>query len=416
MSLLSYLRTFVLRSLLTALIALRALRRNKLRSTLTALGIIIGVASVVAMVAVGNGAQARIESQVAALGQNMLTVFAGSRRTSGVNAGLGSASTITLADARALAREVTDVVAVSPEVSTTAQAIANGRNWQTSLVGEAPDYLKIRDWKLAAGAMFTEREVRSAAKVAILGSKTSRELFGPLNPVGQTVRVKNIPFVIIGLLASKGAGLGGQNQDDRILIPYTTAMKRITGERYLRSVNLQITSAARMEAAQDQITSLLRQRHRLTAGRDDDFNIFNQKEIADTVGSISKVITLLLGAIAGISLLVGGIGIMNIMLVSVTERTREIGIRIAVGAQPGDIRRQFLIEAITLSLLGGLIGVLAGVGASRLIGVVADFKAIVSTGSILLAFGVSSVIGIFFGFYPAHKAAALNPIDALRYE
>jgi putative ABC transport system permease protein len=311
---------------------------------------------------------------------------------------------------------VTDVAAVSPEVSSSAQAIANGRNWSTTIVGESLDYLKIRDWKLASGSMFTDREVRAAAKVAIVGSKTANQLFGPLNPVGQTVRVKNIPFVIIGLLESKGAGMGGQNQDDRIIIPYTTAMKRITGERYLRSINLQIASASRMEAAQQQITSLLRQRHRLSAGKEDDFNIFNQKEIADTVGAISKVITLLLGAIAGISLLVGGIGIMNIMLVSVTERTREIGIRIAVGAQPGDIRLQFLIEAITLSLLGGLIGVLCGVGASRLVAVVADFKAIVSTGSILLAFGVSSVIGIFFGFYPAHKAASLDPIVALRYE
>ena len=234
--------------------------------------------------------------------------------------------------------------------------------------------------------------------------------------MGQSVRIKNIPFVIIGLLQSKGAGMGGQNQDDRILIPYTTAMRRITGEKYLRSINLQIASSDRMEIAQQQITSLLRQRHRLTEGRDDDFNVFNQKEIADTVNSISKVITLLLGSIAGISLFVGGIGIMNIMLVSVTERTREIGIRIAVGAQPGDIRLQFLIEAITLSLLGGLIGVLCGVGASHVVGMVADFKAIVSTGSILLAFGVSSVIGVFFGFYPAHKAAALDPIVALRYE
>ena len=416
MLLTGYLWTLLLRPALTAVIALRALRRNKLRSTLTVLGIIIGVASVVAMVAVGNGAQARIESQVAALGQNLLSVFAGSRRSGGVNTGLGSASTITLADADAIAREVTDVVAVSPEVSSTAQAIANGRNWSTTITGESPDYLKIRDWKLASGAMFAEREVRAAAKVAIIGSKTSNELFGPLNPVGQAVRVKNIPFVIIGLLESKGAGMGGQNQDDRIIIPYTTAMKRITGEKYLRSINLQVSSAARMEAAQQQITSLLRQRHRLTAGKDDDFNIFNQKEIADTVGSISRVITLLLGAVAGISLLVGGIGIMNIMLVSVTERTREIGIRIAVGAQPGDIRLQFLIEAITLSLLGGLIGVVGGVGASRLVATVADFKAIVSTGSILLAFSVSSVIGIFFGFYPANKAAAMDPIDALRYE
>jgi putative ABC transport system permease protein len=416
MFLLDFIRTFLLRTLLTALISLRALRRNKMRSILTALGIIIGVASVVAMVAVGNGAQARITKQVSALGQNLLTVFAGSRKAGGVNSGLGSASALTLADSDAIGREVTDVVAVSPEASTTSQAIANGRNWSTTVVGESPDYLKIRDWKLAAGSMFTDHEVRSAAKVAVIGSKTANELFGPLNPVGQTVRVGNIPFVIIGLLESKGAGMGGQNQDDRIIIPYTTAMKRITGEKYLRSINVQIVSAARMEIAQQQITSLLRQRHRLAAGHDDDFNIYNQKEIADTVNSISKVITLLLGSIAGISLVVGGIGIMNIMLVSVTERTREIGIRIAVGAEPGDIKLQFLIEAITLSLLGGGIGVLAGVGASKLVGVFADFQAVVSMGSVWLAFGVSFAIGVFFGYYPARKAAALDPIDALRYE
>jgi putative ABC transport system permease protein len=400
----------------TALIALRALRRNKMRSMLTALGIIIGVASVVAMVAVGNGAQARITSQVSALGQNLLTVFAGSKKSGGVNSGLGSASAITLADAEAIQREVPDVAAVSPEVSVTAQAIANGRNWSTTVVGESPDYLIIRDWKLAAGSMFNGSDIRSAAKIAVIGSKTANELFGPLNPVGQSVRIGNIPFTIIGLLESKGAGMGGANQDDRILIPYTTAMKRLTGDRYLRSVNVEIRSADRMDIAQQQITNLLRQRHRLTSDQSDDFNIFNQKEIADTVNSISKIITLLLGSIAGISLVVGGIGIMNIMLVSVTERTREIGIRIAVGAQPGDIRLQFLIEAVTLSLLGGLIGVLFGVGASHLVGMFADFKAVVSSGSIILAFGVSSAIGIFFGFYPAHKAAALDPIVALRYE
>jgi putative ABC transport system permease protein len=400
----------------TTLIALRALRRNKMRSMLTALGIIIGVASVVAMVAVGNGAQARITSQVSALGQNLLTVFAGSKKSGGVNSGLGSASAITLADAEAIQREVPDVAAVSPEVSVTAQAIASGRNWSTTVVGESQDYLRIRDWKLAAGSMFNESDIRSAAKIAVIGSKTANELFGPLNPVGQSVRIKNIPFTIIGLLESKGAGMGGANQDDRILIPYTTAMKRLTGDRYLRSVNVELRSSDRMDIAQQQITSLLRQRHRLISDQSDDFNIFNQKEIADTVNSISKIITLLLGSIAGISLVVGGIGIMNIMLVSVTERTREIGIRIAVGAQPGDIRLQFLIEAVTLSLLGGLIGVLCGVGASHLVGTFADFKAVVSSGSIILAFGVSSVIGIFFGFYPAHKAAALDPIMALRYE
>lgn len=411
-----YIRTLLLRLSLTSLLALRALYRNKLRSTLTALGIIIGVASVVAMVAVGDGARVRIESQVAALGQNLLTVFAGSRRSTGVNSGSGSASTITLADTDAIRREIPDVKAVSPEDVSTAQAVSLGRNWSTTIAGESPDYLTIRNWAIASGAMFTDREVHSAAKVAVMGSKAAHELFGPVNPIGQTVRVKNIPFAIIGVLTSKGAGMGGQNQDDRIVIPYTTAMKRITGDKYLRSVNIQIISADRMAAAQQEITSMLRQRHRLGDRAEDDFNVLNQKEIADTVRSVSSVITLLLGAIGGMSLLVGGIGIMNIMLVSVTERTREVGIRNAVGGQTTDIMLQFLIEAITLSLLGGLIGVLVGFGASKMVAVVADFRAIVSSGSIILAFGVCFVVGVFFGFYPARKAAALDPIEALRYE
>ena len=368
------------------------------------------------MVAVGNGAQASITAQVSALGEHLLTVFAGSKRSGGVSAGQGSASTITLADVKAIQREVTDVVAVSPEISTSVQAIANSRNWSTTIAGESPEYLQIRDWKLTRGSMFTEREVRSAAKVAVIGSKTALELFGPLNPVGQGVRIKNIPFVIIGLLESKGAGMGGQNQDDRLIIPYTTAMKRLTGDRYLRSVNLQIRDAGRMTIAQDQITGLLRQRHRLTPGDSDDFNIFNQKDIAETVSSVTGIVKLLLGAISSLSLVVGGIGIMNIMLVSVTERTREIGIRIAVGAQPAAIRLQFLIEAITLSLLGGLAGVLLGIIAARLVGAVSSFQPIVTLDSIALAFGVSFAIGVFFGYYPARKAAALNPIEALRYE
>ena len=413
---LTTIQSLILRPFFTALIALRALRRNKLRSILTALGIIIGVGSVVAMVAVGNGAQARIEAKVSALGQNLLMVFAGNRRAGGVNSGLGGAGTLSLSDAVAIAREVPDVVAVSPEVSTTAQAISNGRNWSTTIAGESPDYLKIRDWKLASGAMFSEREVRAVAKVAVIGSKTANQLFGPVNPIGQTVRVKNIPFVIIGVLVSKGAGMGGGDQDDRLIVPYTTAMKRLTGAKHLRSLCVQISSSDRMTLAQGQISDLLRQRHRLPTGRTDDFNIMNQKEIADTVGSISKIITLLLGSVAGMSLVVGGIGIMNIMLVSVTERTREIGIRVAVGAQAGDILLQFLIEAVTLSLLGGLLGVLLGIGASRLTAVFTDFQAIVSTGSIVIAFSVSAAIGIFFGFYPARKAASLDPIEALRYE
>ena len=412
----SLLHLFLNQLTLTLFISLRALRRNKLRSGLTALGIIIGVAAVIAMVAVGNGAQASITKEVSALGENLLTVFAGSKRSGGVSSGLGTASTITLADADAIGREIGDVVAISPEDSTSAQAIANGRNWSTTVVGESPDYLKIRDWKLASGSMFTLREVRGAAKVAVIGSKTSLELFGPLNPVGQSVRIKNIPFVIIGVLESKGAGMGGQNQDDRIIIPYTTAMKRITGDRYLRSVNLQIRNSDRMEVAQQQISDLLRQRHRLAPGQNDDFNMFNQKDIAATVTSVTGMVKLLLGAISGLSLLVGGIGVMNTMLVSVTERTREIGIRMAVGAQPSAIQLQFLTEAVTLSLLGGLIGVLVGIGASLIIGKASSFEPVVTADSVLLAFGVSFAIGVFFGFYPARKAAALDPIEALRYE
>jgi len=398
------------------MIALRALRRNKMRSILTALGIIIGVGAVVAMVAVGNGAQAKIESQVAALGQNLLIVFAGNRKSGGVNSGLGTASSLTLDDAAAIAREALDVVAVSPEISTTAQVIANGRNWSTNILGESPSYLQIREWELSTGAMFSDRDVRAASKVAVIGPKTANQLFGPINPVGQTVRVKNIPFVIIGLLTSKGAGMGGNDQDDRLVIPYTTAMKRVTGDKTLRSLNVQVSSAERMTRAQDAITGLLRQRHRLAPGKENDYNILNQKEIADTVGNVTHIITLMLGSIAGMSLVVGGIGIMNIMLVSVTERTREIGIRIAVGAQGTDIMLQFLIEAITLSLFGGTIGVLVGIGASQLTAVFAGFDAIVSTDSIVLAFSVSFAIGVFFGIYPARKAAKLNPIDALRYE
>ncbi|HSI85920.1 MAG: ABC transporter permease [Candidatus Methylacidiphilales bacterium] len=408
--------TFFLRPVLTALIALRALRRHKLRSLLTALGIIIGVAAVVSMIAVGNGAQAQIESRVASLGQNLLTVFAGNRRSGGINSGLGSASVLTIEDAKAIGLEIPDVIAVSPEVSTTAQVIGNGQNWSSTIAGESASYLQIRDWPLAAGTMFTDMDVRTGAKVAVIGSKTVSQLFGPIDPIGQTVRIKNTPFVIIGVLSSKGAGMGGNDQDDRLIIPYTTAMKRLTGDKYLRSINVQVNSKERMDFAQAQITSLLRQRHRLTAETSNDFNILNQKEIADTVNSISTTITLFLASVSSISLLVGGIGIMNIMLVSVTERTREIGIRIAIGAQSGDILLQFLIEATTLSLLGGILGVLLGVGAAHLVGHLAQVEIIVSTSSVILACSVSFTIGVFFGFYPARKAARLDPIDALRYE
>jgi putative ABC transport system permease protein len=404
------------RTLCTAATAFKALRRNKLRSGLTALGIIVGVFSVIAMMAVGDAAQATIQARVASLGESLLIVFAGSRRSGGANAGLGSASTITLSDAEAIRREVVDVVAVSPEVTTSAQTIANGRNWSTNIVGESPEFLRIRSWGLKSGSMFNDRDIRGATKVAVIGAKPAHELFGFLDPLGQTVRLKNIPFLIIGALAEKGAGIGNQNQDDRIIIPFTTAMKRLTGDKFLRSINVQIGAAARMEVAQQQLTLLLRQRHRLLPGTEDDFSVLSQKEIADTVNSVSSVLTLLLGAVAGMSLLVGGIGIMNIMLVSVTERTREIGIRIAMGAQPADIRSQFLIESVTLCLIGGISGIVLGFGASGLVAAFTRFTAPVSAASIVIALSVSLLIGIAFGLYPARRAAALDPIDALRYE
>jgi putative ABC transport system permease protein len=406
----------VKRTLCTAATALKGLRRNKLRSGLTALGIIVGVFSVIAMMAVGDAAQATIQARVAALGENLLIVFAGNRRSGGANAGLGTASTITLSDAEAIRLEVTDVVAVSPEVTTSAQAITNGRNWSTNIVGESPEFLRIRSWGLKSGSMFNDRDIRGATKVAIIGAKTAHELFGFLDPLGQTVRLKNIPFIIIGALAEKGAGIGNQNQDDRIIVPFTTAMKRLTGDKYLRSINVQIGTSARMVVAQQQLTLLLRQRHRLLPGSEDDFSVLSQKEIADTVNAVSSALTLLLGAVAGMSLLVGGIGIMNIMLVSVTERTREIGIRIAVGARPADIRGQFLIESVTLCLIGGASGIVLGFGASALVAAFTRFTAPLSASSIVIALGVSFVIGIAFGFYPARRAAALDPIDALRYE
>ncbi len=406
----------LLRVGLTAMIAFRALRRNKLRSTLTALGIIIGVASVVSIMALGRGTQKRIQDEVSSLGSNLLVIFSKSRRTSAAAAGSGQSGNLTLEDVKAIRREIRIVKALSPEVTLTAQAVANGRNWSTTIAGESHDYLQIRDWALTRGSMFTERELSTSARVAVIGSRTSRELFGPLNPVGQTVRIKNMPFTIIGQLKSKGAGMGGGDQDDRIVIPYTTAMRRLTGEKYPRLVTLQIHSDDLMSAAQEQITALLRQRHRLTEERNNDFEIVNQKEIADTVDNITNTLTFLLGGIAGLSLLVGGIGIMNIMLVSVTERTREIGTRIAVGAQPRDILLQFLIESITLCLLGGAIGIALGYGVSAGATMIPNFHPSVSIGSIVVAFGISFAVGVFFGFYPARKAAKMNPIAALRFE
>jgi putative ABC transport system permease protein len=397
--------------------AANSLVRHKMRSLLTTLGIIIGVAAVIALVAVGNGARAKVNSEIAGLGQNLLLVFAGNRRSAGgVSSGLGGAQ-LSLDDARAIRREVIGVVALSPEVRASGQAVAAGQNWSTTVIGVAGEYLNIRQWTLSGGVMFTPAEERSVAKVGVIGSKLATQLFGAnVDPIGQTVRIKNIPFLIIGTLTSKGANLGGQDQDDVLLIPYTSAMRRLTGDTTLRTVDVQVATDDQMNAAQEQIEALLRQRHRLRVEQSNDFNILNQAELAQTAGNITKALTLLLGAIASVSLVVGGIGIMNIMLVSVTERTREIGIRLAIGAQGRDILWQFLLEAVLLSCLGGLIGIGLGVGSAHLVTAASGFQTFVSSSAVTFAFGFSAAIGIFFGFYPAQKAARLDPIDALRYE
>ena len=400
----------------TSLIALRALRRNKLRSVLTALGIIIGVSAVIAMVSIGNGAKAQVEGQIASLGQNVILIFSGNFSTGGVRSGWGGAGTLTVDDAVAIEREVRGVAAVSAEVRDRQQVLANGLNWGTTILGESPDYLTIRDWALTSGAMFTDQDIRGAGKVCIVGKTIITQLFPTEDPIGQTIRIRNIPFKILGVLTSKGLSVMGTDQDDVVVIPYTSAMKRVSKRTNINMINVQAESAEVASRIQTDMADLLRQRHRLEGGRDDDFTIRGQEEIANAATATTRTMTLLLGAIAGVSLLVGGIGIMNIMLVSVTERTREIGIRLAIGAHGRDILTQFLIEAVVLSLLGGILGVLVGVGTSQLISALNHWPTLVSTSAITVALLCSSAVGVFFGFYPARKAAQLDPIEALRYE
>ncbi len=399
-------------------IALHALGQNRLRSGLTALGIIIGVGAVIAMVGIGNGAKAQVEAQVASLGQNVIQVSAGSSSThSSVRLGLGSSSTLTVDDADALEREIADVAGVSPEVRITTQVVAGNRNWSTQIYGESPDYFSIRQWPLEDGAIFTEQDVRGAAKVAVIGSLAAEELFGDEDPVGEIVRIKNVPFTVVGVLTSKGASASGSDQDDDIIIPYTSAMKRVIGQQTnLRRINVQAADADALEEVETQITALLRQRHHIETGKDDDFIVRDQQEIADAATATARTMTLLLGAVAGVSLIVGGIGIMNIMLVSVVERTREIGIRLAVGARSRDILRQFLMEAFALSSIGGGIGIVLGISASECLSLVAEWPTLVSLEAVVIAFLFSAAVGIFFGFYPARKASHLDPIEALRYE
>jgi putative ABC transport system permease protein len=402
-------------------IAGRALRVNKLRSALTMLGIIIGVSAVIAMVGVGAGAQARVAEQIQSLGSNLIIVLSGSRTTGGVRLGTSSQVTITEDDATAIAREIPAVQVAAPSVRGGAQVVYGNLNWSTGIQGVTPDYLEARDWPLIDGRPVLAEDLDGATKVALVGQTTALNLFGESEALGQIIRIKKVPFTVIGLLSRKGQNSWGQDQDDIILVPLSTAKKKVLGAsqanpRSVGSISIKIRPGEDMAEAEDQIRGLLRQRHRLQAFQDDDFWLRNLSEVLQTQEESSRVMTYLLAAIASVSLLVGGIGIMNIMLVSVTERTREIGLRMAVGARRRHILLQFLIEAVTLSLIGGIIGIALGVGGSRAISYFAEWRTLVAPEAIVLAFGFAAGIGIFFGFYPARKASRLDPIEALRYE
>jgi putative ABC transport system permease protein len=402
-------------------IAGRALRVNKLRSALTMLGIIIGVSAVIAMVGVGAGAQARVAEQIQSLGSNLIIVLSGSVTSGGLRLGMGSQLTISEDDATAIAREIPPVQVAAPSVRGAAQVVYGNLNWSTAIQGVTQDYMEAREWPVEDGRPILPEDVDGATKVALLGQTTALNLFGDSAAIGQIIRIKKVPFTVIGLLSRKGQNSWGQDQDDVILIPLSTAKKKVLGRsqanpRSVQAISVKVRPGEDMADAEEQIRVLLRQRHRLQPYQDDDFWLRNLSEILQTQEESSRVMTYLLAAIASVSLLVGGIGIMNIMLVSVTERTREIGLRMAVGARRRHILLQFLIEAITLSLIGGTIGIALGVGGSEAISYFARWRTLVAPEAIVLAFGFAAGIGIFFGFYPARKASRLDPIEALRYE
>jgi putative ABC transport system permease protein len=401
---------------MTLRIALRALARNKLRAFLTMLGIIIGVGAVIAMVAIGEGAKSTIRAQIAALGTNVLIVLPGSNVQGGVRAGSGNVNTLLDSDAKAMARELPSVAFVSPVLRRQDQVVAGNLNWGTLAQGVAPEFQQIRDWQVAEGRFLHEGDMDSAAKVAVIGQTVARQLFGNDDALDAVIRIRNIPFRVVGVLGAKGQTGQGTDQDDTIMIPYTTMQKRLMRITWVQSIVVKAVSAERVEEAQEQITLLLRQRHRIGPEREDDFNVRNLSDIAEAATTTARVMAVLLGSVASISLLVGGIGIMNIMLVSVTERTREIGIRMAVGARSRDIMLQFLVEAVVMAATGGLIGILLGVGSSEVIKQWAQWPTLIDPAIIAIAFLFSGAVGVFFGFYPAKKAANLDPIDALRYE
>ena len=399
-------------------LALRALARNKMRSILTMLGIIIGVGAVIAMVGIGQGASASIQSQISQLGDNVLYVSAGSTITGGMRGGSGSATTLTVEDVEAIGNEIPSVRAVSPSVRAGGQLVYGNQNWAASggIIGASEAFPAIRAWPEASGEFFTDADVRSAARVAVLGKTVADNLFTGMDPLGQTLRIRNLPFRVVGVLAAKGQNSVGQDQDDTVIIPFTTAQKKLLSITYVPMAMVSAVSADATFTAQRQISDLLRQRHHLAANQEDDFTVRNLADIAEAASASSSIMTNLLASIAGVSLLVGGIGIMNIMLVSVTERTREIGIRMAIGARGRIIRRQFLIESITISLVGGIIGVLLGIVASTGIATTLHWPTLVSPLSIIGSVVFSAMVGVMFGYYPARKAAALDPIEALRYE
>jgi len=401
----------------TLWIAARALRRNAMRTALTALGLIIGVAAVIVMVALGNGARASIESQIKSAGTNIITVNAGAG-FGPVRGGAGATTTLTVDDAETIRRQVPGVRYLSPGLNTRSQIIAERANWNTQVQGTSAELPQIRSWPMQFGVFFTDGDVERAAKVAVLGSAARDQLFGPgADPTGATIRLKNQPFTVVGVLTSKGqSSMPGQDQDDTVVIPYTTMQKRVLGVQHVSSITISAEDGAPQAEMTAAITDLLRQRHRIHAGDDDDFSVRTMEEFASMLTSTTTTMTYLLASIAAVSLLVGGIGIMNIMLVSVTERTREIGLRLSVGASDLDVLLQFLVEAIVLSLAGGAIGVALGFGASWMVRALLQWSTQVTPGAVALSFGCAAAIGIFFGFYPARKAASLDPIDALRYE
>jgi len=399
------------------LIALEGLKVNKLRSLLTMLGIIIGVAAVVAMVSIGLGVQQKIQSSIAGLGSNLLIVMPGSSKpTGGVRQAAGSNITLTNQDSKAIGREISGINYIAPTVSQQYQIIYGNQNWNTSVTGTTPEYLEIRNYTIAEGSFFSSNDENARSRVAILGQTVATSLFGAVSPVGKTVRINKAPFRVVGVLESKGQSSMGQDQDDLVLVPLSTAQERLMGITYLNSISIQVESDKVIDKVQQDITVLLRNRHRLAVAATDDFSVRNLTALMATAKETTGTITIFLGAVAAISLLVGGIGIMNIMLVSVTERTREIGIRKALGATYKNILLQFLIEAIVISVTGGLVGILLGVGAAYVVSYFATWQTVISALAIVVAFGVTVLIGLFFGIYPARKAALLEPIDALRYE